>query len=318
MLTQKPQKNPYKFYCEKCDFECSNKKDWSRHITTRKHINDDRCLPKKPQKTPKKYKCECGKSYSYKQSIFVHRQKCELVNCEINADEFITNNSNNNSTRGVFGEKQLLITENDTKNELILKLLNQNNELQQQVITLCNTNHAITNNIVNNVNSNNKTFNLQLFLNEQCKDAMNIMDFVDSLSLQLSDLENIGKLGFVEGLSNIIVRSLKELDITKRPVHCSDSKREVLYIKDENKWEKENDENVKLKKVIKQIAHKNCKLIPEWKHQNPDCIYSKSKKSDEYNKIVIESMGGTLDNEIDLNEVKIIKKIAKEVIIEKN
>jgi hypothetical protein len=147
---------------------------------------------------------------------------------------------------------------------------------------------------------------------------MNIMDFVDSLNLQLTDLENIGKLGFVEGLSNIIVRNLKELDITKRPLHCSDLKREVLYIKDENKWEKENEENKKLKKAIKHIAHKNCKLIPEWKEQNPDCVFSNSKKSDQYNQIVIESMGSGLNIDDELSENKIIKKIAKEVMIEKN
>ena len=317
MLTQKSPKKPQNFYCEKCYFECSKKKDWDRHISTRKHTNVDLCLPKKPQKAPKQYICECGKSYSYKQSIFVHRQKCPIINSDMSENESITSNSNTICNNDLI-EKQMLIAENENKNEIILKLLNQNNELQQHVINLCKSNNTITNNIINNVNSNNKTFNLQLFLNEQCKDAMNIMDFVDSLSLQLSDLENVGRLGFVEGLSNIIVRNLKELDITKRPVHCSDSKREVLYIKDENKWEKENEENVKLKKAIKQIAHKNCKLIPEWKQKNPDCINSKSTKSDEYNKIVIESMGGTLDNENELNEARIIKKIAKEVFIEKN
>jgi hypothetical protein len=193
--------------------------------------------------------------------------------------------------------------------------LNQNNQLQQQVIEIYKNG---INNITNsNVNSNNKTFNLQLFLNETCKDAMNITDFVDSLKLQISDLENVGKLGFVDGLSSIIVKSLKQLDVTKRPVHCSDSKRDVLYIKDENKWEKENEENKKLKQAIKHIAHKNCKLIPEWKAKNPECIYSNSQKSDEYNKIVLESMGGGPDIDNDSYENKIIKKIAKEVVIGK-
>ena len=302
-MTEKPQKKPFKFFCCFCDFGCSNKKDWDRHITTRKHKNIDPCLPKNTQKN---YICCCGKVYSYKQSIYVHRQKCPIVNKDVD--------SGINS----FKEKQVLITENESKNEIIIKLLNQNNELQQQVINLCKTNNTTTNNIINNnnINSNNKTFNLHLFLNETCKDAMNINDFVDSLKLQLTDLEKIGKLGFIEGLSSIIVKNLRELDITKRPVHCSDSKREVLYIKDEDRWEKENEENKKLKKAIKQIAHKNCKLIPEWKQKYPDCVNSNSKKSDEYNKIVIESMGGGINFD-ELNENKIIKKIAKEVIIEK-
>ena len=303
-MTEKAPKTALKFFCKFCDFGCSKKKDWDRHIMTLKHKNNDPDLPKKP---PKKYECCCGKTYSYKQSIYVHRQKCHVINNDIHGDEEKTTDI----------EKQILITENESKNEIIIKLLNQNNELQQQVINLCKSNNTINNNIINNnINSNNKTFNLQLFLNETCKDAMNINDFVNSVKLQLTDLENIGKLGFIEGLSSIIVKNLKKLDITKRPLHCSDSKRDVLYIKDEDKWERENEENKKLKNAIKQIADKNCRLIPEWKQKYPDCVNSNSKKSDEYNKIVIESMGGGL-NVNDINENKIIRKIAKEVIIEK-
>jgi hypothetical protein len=145
---------------------------------------------------------------------------------------------------------------------------------------------------------------------------MNIMDFVDSLKLQISDLESVGKLGFVEGISSIILKNLKALDIHKRPVHCSDTKREVLYVKDENKWEKENQEKKKLKKAIKHIAHKNSKMLPEFKAKYPDCIHSNSTKSDQYNKLIIESMGG-LGNEDEDNENKIIKRIAKEVVINK-
>jgi len=202
----------------------------------------------------------------------------------------------------------------DNKDSIILSLLNQNKELQNQILELCKDRNNV---IINNNNSNNKTFNLHLFLNEQCKDAMNIMDFVDSLKLQLVDLENVGKLGFIEGISNIIVKNLKAMDIHKRPVHCSDAKRETLYVKDENKWEKENDEKNKIKKAIKYVAHKNIKMIPEWKNKYPDCVYSDSTKSDEYNKIILESMGGIGDNN-EISDTKIIKKIAKEVIIEKN
>jgi hypothetical protein len=157
---------------------------------------------------------------------------------------------------------------------------------------------------------------LNVFLNEYCKDAMNIMDFVDSLKLQLTDLENVGKLGYVEGISNIIVKNLRELDVHKRPVHCSDSKREVMYIKDENKWEKENDEKNKLRKVIKKIANKNSRLLPQFKEKYPDCIKSSSPYSDQYNKLIIEAMGGSGDNELE-KEDKIIKKIAKNVLIDK-
>jgi hypothetical protein len=205
------------------------------------------------------------------------------------------------------------------KNDLIKYLMKENSEFKEMlleqnklVMKVCEKNS-----VINNINSNNKTFNLNVFLNEQCKDAMNIMDFVDSLKIQLSDLENVGKLGFVEGITNIIVKNLKALDVHKRPVHCSDTKREVMYVKDENKWEKENDEKKKLRKAIKYIAHKNSKVLPEFKAKYPDCIYSDSKKSDQYNKLIIEAMGGKGDNDNEKEE-KIIKNIAKEVVINKN
>jgi len=296
-----PKKTP-KYFCQKCDFNTSNKKDYIRHISTPKHLNDDAMMTKKPQKTPydnnNNYICECGNRYKYRQGLSVHKKKChKKINEHVEIKE--TNISLN-------------------EKDLILTLLNQNNQLQNQIFDLCKNNnkYQIINNTNGNINSNNKTFNLNVFLNEDCKDAMNIMDFVDSLKLQLSDLENVGKLGFIEGISNIIVQNLKALDIHKRPVHCSDSKREVMYVKDEDKWEKENDEKLKLRKVIKHVAHKNSKLIPEFRAKYPDCSKSDSKKCDQYNKLVIEAMGGSGDND-DEKEDKIIKKIAKQVIIDK-
>jgi hypothetical protein len=164
--------------------------------------------------------------------------------------------------------------------------------------------------------TNNKTFNLNVFLNETCKDAMNIMDFVDSLKLQLSDLENVGKIGYVEGISNIIVKNLNSLDETMRPVHCTDSKREVMYVKDENKWEKENENKQKIRKAIKHIAHKNTRLLSEFTKKYPDCIKSDSRYSDQYNKIIVEAFGGKGDNDLE-KEDKIIRNIAKQVTIDK-
>ena len=294
---KKPQKKTPTFLCKKCDFVSSNKKDYDRHVSTAKHQNDDKMMTKKPQKTPydnadKLFICECGRCYKYRQGLSIHKKKCIL---------------NNSENKNEINEK-----------ELILTLLNQNNQLQNQIMDLCKdkNNFQIINNTNASINSNNKTFNLNVFLNENCKDAMNIMDFVDSLKLQLSDLENVGKLGFIEGISNIIVKNLKALDVHKRPVHCSDSKREVMYVKDEDKWEKENEERVRLRKAIKYIAHKNSKLIPEFRAKYPDCGKSSSIKSDQFNKLVIEAMGGSGDNDSE-KEDKIIKKIAKEVVIDK-
>ena len=156
---------------------------------------------------------------------------------------------------------------------------------------------------------------MQIFLNEKCKDAMNINDFVKSINLEISDLENIGQLGYIEGISNIILKNLKALDICQRPMHCSDVKRETMYVKDEDKWEKEDSDNKRLKRVIKYVANKNVQLIPEWKKKYPDCVYSDSKSSDQYNRLLLESVGGKFD--ADINETRIIKKIAKEVAIDK-
>jgi hypothetical protein len=145
---------------------------------------------------------------------------------------------------------------------------------------------------------------------------MNIMDFVDSIKLQLGDLENVGKLGYVEGISNIITTNLKALDVTQRPVHCTDKKREVLYIKDEDKWEKEDEEKKKLRKAIKRVASKNQSLLPQFKEAHPDCNKASSKFSDQYNKIIVESCGGPGDNDLE-KENKIIKNITKVTTIDK-
>ena len=162
----------------------------------------------------------------------------------------------------------------------------------------------------------NKTFNIVLFLNETCKDAMNITEFIDSLTIQLSDLEDVGRVGYVEGISNIIIKNLRALDVHKRPVHCSDTKREVVYIKDDDKWEKENANKIKLRKVINKVASKNSKMLPEFTAMHPDCVKSSSKYSDQYNKIIVESMGGQGDNDYE-KETKIVKNIAKDIIIDK-
>jgi hypothetical protein len=172
------------------------------------------------------------------------------------------------------------------------------------------------NNSTNIINSNNKTFNLQVFLNETCKDAMNITDFVESVKLQVSDLENVGKIGYIEGISNIIIKNLKALDVEKRPVHCTDKKREVMYVKDENIWEKEDENNKKLRKAIRMIAHKNICMLKEFREKYPDCEEYDSNKNSQYNKIVYEAMGGKGDNDYE-KDTKIIKKIANVVGIDK-
>jgi hypothetical protein len=215
------------------------------------------------------------------------------------------------------GKNETPNTNNNDK--LVEYLMKENSELKHMIIDVCkniNPSNTQNNNSFNNSNSHNKTFNLQFFLNETCKDAMNIMDFAESVKLQLSDLEKVGEIGYVDGISNIIVKNLKALDETKRPVHCTDTKREVLYIKDDNKWEKEDNDKKKIRKLIKKVADKNARLIPKFKEEHPDCNRSISKFSDQYNKLIVESMGGSGDNDQEKEE-KIIRKIAKEVTIDK-
>jgi len=202
----------------------------------------------------------------------------------------------------------------DIKNNIIkenVKLQKENLKLQKQMIDVCKN---IQPNITNS-NNNNKTFNLQFFLNEQCKDAMNISEFIKSVTLSVQDLERVGTLGYVDGISSIIIKELQNLDIYKRPLHCSDIKRETLYIKDENKWEKEDHENKKIKNVIKSVEHKNIKMINEWTKDHTNYKASDDKDNDKYLKIVLESAGGIGDYQEKGN--KIIKKIAKVVTIEK-
>ena len=304
---EKNSKKLIEYVCEKCDFVTCNKNDFNRHNKTKKHIsNDSQCFSMvKTQKNS--YECICGKKYMDNSGLWRHKKKCNI--------NVISDLDTNDETVD--------------KDQLILMLVKQNSELiketsgfknmmmEQQNIMLeviKNGTHNNSNNTTN-TNSHNKTFNLNLFLNETCKDAMNIMDFVDSIKIQLSDLEKVGKIGFVEGISNIIVKNLNLLDETKRPVHCTDSKREVMYVKDEDKWEKENETKVKLRKAIKHVAHKNSKMLSEFRVKNPDCLKSTSKVSEQYNKLVFEAMGGKGDNDLE-KEDKIIKNIAKQVTID--
>jgi len=295
------------YYCEKCDYKCSKNSEWTKHKSTQKHfrlINANLDEQKNIH-----FICECGKKYKHMSSLCKHKKTCENI---INKND-INNDYINNKTLLTNLVLEVVKNNNELQKQCI-EFQKQNNELQKQMLEVCK--NGTNNSITNTINSHNKSFNLNFFLNETCKDAMNIMDFVDSIKIQLSDLEKVGKIGYVEGISNIIVQNLNLLDESKRPVHCTDSKREVMYVKDEDKWEKENETKVKLRKAIKHVAHKNSKMLNEFRVKNPDCLKSTSKVSDQYNKLVFEALGGKGDNDLE-KEDKIIKNIAKEVIIDK-
>jgi len=301
---EKSQENRKRFECKCCYYITSNKYDYEKHAETIKHKNNILAIENgdlsiniaKKSQTKKNVCCKCNKEYKDNSGLWRHKKKCLTKEKE----------NNNESLEVASSEVEQL------KN-FMKYLMKENLEMKNMMMEVIkNGTHNTT-----HMNSHNKTFNLQFFLNETCKDAMNITDFVDSVNLQLSDLEKVGEIGYVNGISNIIVNNLKALDVEKRPVHCTDTKREILYIKDDNKWEKEEQENTKIRKAIKHIANKNAKLLPHFREKYPDCNKSYSKNSDQYNKLIIEAMGGTGDNDYE-KEDKIIKNVAREVIIDKD
>jgi hypothetical protein len=196
-------------------------------------------------------------------------------------------------------------------------LQKQTHEMQKQMMEMCKQANGGMNNSHNtNTNSHNKTFNLQFFLNEQCKDAMNIMDFVNTFQLQFSDFERIGEVGYVEGISNIIIDKLSKMDIYKRPIHCSDAKREIMYVKDKDVWEKENATNSKIRLAVRHITKKNSDMVRPWLTKHPGALYSDHHLSDAYQTMIIESMGGN-SGTLEQCENKILRKISKMVLIDK-
>jgi len=303
MTTFFTQKNSKKYECFFCDFKCSNKNDYSRHILTRKHkiLSSTTGKNSENSEPPEGFICNCGKEYKHHSSLWNHKKKCNFIKETINEANTDANKD---------GNKEVDIFDKN----LILTLIQQNNELQKQMLEVIKNG---TNNTTH-TNSHNKSFNLQFFLNEECKDALNIAEFVSSIKVQLEDLETTGRLGYVEGVSRIINKNLNELDQTKRPIHCSDVKREILYIKNDDQWIKENETNKPiLTKAIKQIACENIKQISEWRKKYPDCTDSDSRKNDLYLNIVSNAMSGSTAEEQSSNYDKIITRVAKEVIIEK-
>jgi hypothetical protein len=301
------------FYCEKCDYTCCKKYNWDKHVMTLKHkkvtignIEETKVAKSGTLSQIKSvhYFCHfCNKKYDSRNGLWKHKKICN-------------NNTNNNNFINSQQKDELYNLEDISTKELVLFLFKQNNKLQESLIEMSKQS-STTNNTTNN-NSHNKTFNLQFFLNETCKDAINISDFVNSIKPQLADLENTGRLGYVQGVSNIILNNLNNLNNHERPLHCSDHKREVIYIKDNNEWIKENEDKPILTKAIKIIANENIKNINEWKKLNPDCTDPDSKKNNLYLKIVSNSMSGTTAEESSKNINKIISNLAKEVTIDKN
>jgi hypothetical protein len=302
-------KTPPFYCCKICDYTTSINKDYKKHLQTIKHrkgengikmvSNGIRFVPENPQQ----FTCECGNAYKYRSGYYRHKKICTIT--------FINN------------DDKPIDAPTEITPELVLKILEQNKELTnvilQQNKTITDLSKNTNSHTINshNTNSNNKTFNLQVFLNETCKDALNINDFVNSIKMTLEDLEYTGRKGYSEGITNIILKNLNGLEVYDRPIHCSDLKREILYIKHNDTWNKEEVNNPVFTNAIKNIANENIKQITKWKQENPDCTDSDSKKNNLYLKIVSNSMCGSDKEETTKNMRKIVSNVSKEVVINK-
>lgn len=309
-------KKTHKFNCEKCDFHTCNKKDYIRHTNSIKHNrNENTNLSMNPTQNYPNYPnhtcLNCGKEYKDNSGLWRHKKKC----------------STNNSTNTTIEQNNNDLTDKDvTDKNFILQILKQNTELikensefKQLMIEQSKAMSELAKkagNNNNNINTNN--FNLNFFLNETCKNAMNIMDFVGQLQVGIKELEETGRLGYAEGISKIFINGLKQMNISDRPIHCSDVKRETLYIKNNNEWNKETQDKPILTYAIKHVANKNIKQISEWTKIHPEYKDSSSKENDKYLKIVSEAMSGSTEEETNKNYEKIIKNVIKETVIDKS
>ena len=324
METDLGKKGEEKFVCEKCTYECSSNYHWTRHTLTAKHKRKhlETILETKGEKRENEgeYVCDCKRAYQTRSGLYKHKLKCSQ-----NAEDSLINS--------------ILLTP-----DLVMKLITQNQEFKELVMVQCNTIAGQSNNIIeqsrtiseqsknalelaskvsmNNshnttTNSHNK-FNLQFFLNETCKNAITADQFVENIKITFDDLENVGNKGFVDGISDIIVKQLRTLDVTERPFHCTDAKRETMYIKEDAKegdsgWVKDSQEKVKMKRVVKIVAKKNLNKIPEWHTEHPEINVLDSKDYDMNHKIMWNSLG---DGDEEVLRDKVAKRVAKEVHVQ--
>ena len=317
ILPKLSENSAFKYCCNICDYNTCKKSSYNTHILSAKHqrmTKEDKGGQNSAQILPadcEKFICNCGKEYQHRQGLWKHKKKC--LN-DINAQKETNTNAKEDEVITLKEIMRYLIKENSEMKNIMME--QQNKVIEQQNMMIKVIENGTTNNSHNTTNSHNKAFNLNFFLNETCKDAMNIGEFVDSLKLQLPDLEKVGEKGYIEGISSIIVKNLKALDITKRPVHCTDKKRETCYIKDNDVWEKDEDKTL-MNKLIKKVVYKNANMFAKYREKHPDCMEYHSKYNNQYQKIVFESLGGKGDDDFEKNE-KIIKNVLKEVVVDKH
>jgi hypothetical protein len=296
------------YFCEKCNYSTLKKSSYDKHVTTIKHNEEKDTI----------YFCEKCNYKTLKKNNY--NRHIESNRHQKNSNNIVSQNENNGQQNNTNDGEQN--TNNKPKNsdiitpELIILLIQQNKEMQQMIFELAKNagNHHNTNTINNN---DNKSFNLNFFLNETCKNAMNLSDFVNGVVISLDDFEESGRIGYVEGLSHIFCKELKKLHVTERPIHCSDLKRETIYIRENNRWEKDENKE-KLLRAVKQIGKKNIKVLTLWQEKYPGYKDVESKENDRYLHILTNIMCGETEEEIESNYGKIMKNISRVTVVNKN
>ena len=304
-------KNAKKYTCEKCNFICSNKYDFNKHLATAKHSRVHK-KTQKTQKTQNKYQCEkCNNEYKFHSGLWKHKKVCKQ-SIITTPDDIIDATSVVSLLKQNHDFKHLMLEQYTQLHESNI----QNIELQRQLVDAVknNTNNITT--VTNNTTNNNQKFNLNFFLNDTCKDAMSITDFLRNMNVHIDELEYIGNHGYVNGMTKMIMDRLKDMDITKRPIHCTDIKRETMYIKDDAGWAKDTDELTKLRKILSRISMNNYRTVPDWRTAHPDCEVLETRNYDFCYKMMRAILGDVEDQQIKLDN-KIIKTMAKELFVEK-
>ena len=296
METKKVPKSSRIFRCDQCNYESVRESQYDRHFTTAKHKRS-----KQFQKVPKSSNafmcCICEKQYKSRMGLWQHSQKCSM-------------NSSNSNHNAVISDNERPDT------NTIIQLIKQNSEFKELIVqqnqTILELAKKDTN--TNTTNNNNQKFNLNFFLNDTCKDAMNMSEFIQNIVVDFAEIENIGKQGYVSGMTSMILERIKQLDITKRPLHCTDLKREIMYIKDNDEWDKDSPSNDKLHQMLKVIAHKNYQTIPIWRTNHPECGISDHPK---YN-VCVDMMKNVLGNvgqeQFNLDR-KVIKNLSCSILV---
>jgi len=313
---KKVQESSKKYECKECNYITIRKSQFDRHILTAKHQNRTFRTEKVPKSSEIIFRCVCGKEYNARNSLWYHKKNCTYE--PHSQKETKKETKNEEPSREIQNMIENTNENNIDYKDMFLEMMKQNQELQKAVVQQQDTIKEIIPKIGNNNTTNttnNNQFNLQMFLNEDCKNAQNITDFMKSIQVNMNDLIQTGKLGYVEGMSRIFVKALNDMDVTERPIHCTDIKRETVYIKDQDKWAKDEDDKIKIKKTIQNIENKNIRMLPKWQDENPDCMDMESKKSEELTDLSIIVLGGHEERE--KSEKKIMKNVLKEVILDK-